>query len=134
MKEFANRLAVITGAGTGMGRDLAIKLAAEGCHVAMCDVLMDNLVETEKLAQAAAMEGTLITTHECDISDELQVLAFCRAVKELHKTESINLLFNNAGVAGAGSFIMEPRESWDRVFGIDWFGTYYCTRPSCPCS
>jgi NAD(P)-dependent dehydrogenase (short-subunit alcohol dehydrogenase family) len=132
MKEFKNRIGVITGAGTGMGRQLAIKLAALGCHVAICDVLMDNLAETEKAARKTAIENTLVTTHECDVSDESQVLAFCQAVKDQHSTDRINLLFNNAGVGGAGSFVMDPRDEWDRVFGIDWFGVYYCTRAFMP--
>ncbi|MBU2547806.1 MAG: SDR family oxidoreductase [Proteobacteria bacterium] len=132
MKEFKDKLAVITGAGTGMGRELAIKLAAAGCGVAVCDVLMDNLAETVEAARKAAPDGTPVTAHECDVSDESQVLAFRRAVRERHGAETINLLFNNAGVGGGGSFILDPREEWDRVFGIDWFGVYYCTRAFMP--
>lgn len=132
MKEFKNRLAIITGAGTGMGRELAIKLAAEGCDVAICDVLTDNLAETEQATREAAAETTIVTAHECDVSDESQVLSFCQAVKDQHNTETINLLFNNAGVGGAGSFILDSREDWDRVFGIDWSGVYYCTRAFMP--
>jgi len=132
MKEFKNRLAVITGAGTGMGRELAIKLAAEGCHVAMCDVLMDHLAVTEAAARKTAADNVLVTAHECDVSDENQVLALCQAVKEQHNTEKINLLFNNAGIAGVGSFILDAREDWERVFNIDWFGVYYSTRAFMP--
>ena len=132
MKNLRNKLAVITGAGTGMGRELARQLAAEGCHVAMCDVLMDNLAETRQLCKEIAPAGTRCTAHECDVSVENQVTAFCRDVQDQHKTGHINLLFNNAGVGGGGSFIQDDREEWDRTFGVSWFGVYYCTRAFMP--
>lgn len=132
MKDFNGKIAVITGAGTGMGRELARQLVAEGCHVAVCDVLPDNMKETEKLCREEAKPETRITTHECDVSDEAQVIDFCHAVKDQHRTEHINLLFNNAGIGGGGSFLMDDRQDWDRVFGINWSGVYYCTRAFMP--
>ncbi len=132
MKEFKGKIAVITGAGTGIGRGLASQLAAEGCHVAICDVLMDNLAITKQLCDDIAPPGTVVTTHTCDVSDEVQVIAFCEEVKQLHQTEHINLLFNNAGIGGGQSFLMGDREEWERTFGVDWFGVYYCTRAFMP--
>ncbi len=132
MKDFEGKMAVITGAGTGMGRELALQLVSEGCHTAICDILIDNLNETKKLCQGAARPGTRITAHECDVSNEEQVLAFCRAVKDQHKTDYLNLLFNNAGIGGGGSFLLDDRQDWDRVFRINWFGVYYCTRAFMP--
>jgi NAD(P)-dependent dehydrogenase (short-subunit alcohol dehydrogenase family) len=132
MKDFKNKIAVITGAGTGMGRELARQLVSEGCSVAICDVLMDNLKETEKLCLEGAEKNTTVSAHECDVSDESDVIAFCEAVKQQHNTAHINLLFNNAGIGGGGSFIMDDRGIWDKVFGIDWFGVYYCSRAFMP--
>lgn len=132
MKEFEGKIAVISGAGTGMGRELARQLVSEGCHVAICDVLLDNMKETEKLCREEAKAGTRITAHKCDVSDESQVQSFCNAVKVQHRAEHINLLFNNAGIGGGGSFLMDDRQDWDRVFGINWFGVYYCTRAFMP--
>ncbi|MCJ7774438.1 MAG: SDR family oxidoreductase [Desulfobacterales bacterium] len=132
MKDFTGRIAVITGAGTGIGRELARQLVSEGCHVAICDVLIDNLNETEKLCRQAAAKNILVTTHECDVADENQVIAFCDSVKKQHNTDHINLLFNNAGVGGGGSFLMDERNVWDRVFNINWFGVYFCTRSFLP--
>jgi NAD(P)-dependent dehydrogenase (short-subunit alcohol dehydrogenase family) len=132
MKEFRGKLAVITGGGTGMGRELARQLAAEGCHVAICDVSAEHMAETKALCEKAAPEGTRITTHLCDVSDEAQVLAFRDAVKREHATGHVHLVFNNAGIAGGGSVLMDPREEWERTFGVCWYGVYYGTRAFLP--
>ena len=132
MKDFRDKLAVITGAGTGMGRELARQLASEGCHLAICDVLPENMEETRKACEEIAPDGTRITTHECDVGDEAQVVAFRDAVLREHATDFVNLLFNNAGIGGAGSFLIDTREEWDKTFGVCWFGVYYCTRAFLP--
>ncbi|MBT3226201.1 MAG: SDR family oxidoreductase [Deltaproteobacteria bacterium] len=132
MKNFKEKIAVITGAGTGIGRNLASQLAAEGCHVAICDVLTENLNTTIQICNDIAPAGTLITAHTCDVSDETQVIAFCEAVKQQHQTEHINLLFNNAGIGGGPSFLLSDRDEWERTFGVDWFGVYYCARAFMP--
>ena len=61
MESFAGKIAVVTGGGTGMGRELVCQLVAEGAHVAMCDVSAENMAETVSLANAG--EGIRITTH-----------------------------------------------------------------------
>ena len=132
MKDFRNKIAVITGAGTGMGRALACQLAATGCHLALCDVLMENLEETLRRAREAAPEGTRISIHQCDVSIESDVENFRDEVLRDHQTESINLLFNNAGVGGGGSFVKDPREGWERTFNICWAGVYYNARAFMP--
>ncbi|MFH2130882.1 MAG: SDR family oxidoreductase [bacterium] len=132
MKAFKQKIAVITGAGTGMGRELARQLAAEGCHLAICDVLDDNLAETKRLCDDTALAGTLVTMHVCDVSDESQVLSYCEAVKQQHRTDHINLLFNNAGIGGGDSFLLSERKEWERTFAVDWFGVYYCSRAFMP--
>ncbi|MEW6188020.1 MAG: SDR family oxidoreductase [Thermodesulfobacteriota bacterium] len=132
MKDFSEKIAVITGAGTGMGRELARQLVAEGCHVALCDIILENLKETEKLCQKESKPGTRVSAHECDVSDETQVIAFAEAVKTQQATDHINLLFNNAGIGGGGSFLLDDRKDWERVFGINWSGVYFCTRAFMP--
>jgi NAD(P)-dependent dehydrogenase (short-subunit alcohol dehydrogenase family) len=125
---FAGRLAVVTGGGSGMGRELVVQLAADGCSVATCDVNEGALAETAELAQAGAPEGVRVSTHLCDVGDETQVAAFRDAVLAQHGTDHIDLLFNNAGIAGGGSFITSKREEWERTFGVTWGGVYNCTR------
>lgn len=132
MESFAGKLAVVTGGGTGMGRELVIQLAAEGCSVATCDVNQDNMAETAERAGKAATQGARVTTHRCDVSDEAQVNAFRDEVVEQHATNNVNLLFNNAGIGGGGSFVAGKREEWERTFGVCWWGVYYCSRAFVP--
>jgi len=131
MKSFRDRIAVITGGGTGMGRELAKQLAGEGCHVAICDVsaeMATTKAESERLAPA----GTRITSHLCDVSDEGQMLAFRDAVKRQHATDHVHLVFNNAGIAGGGSLFTADRDEWERTFAVCWYGVYYGTRAFLP--
>jgi NAD(P)-dependent dehydrogenase (short-subunit alcohol dehydrogenase family) len=132
MKNFRGKVAAITGGGTGMGRELAKQLAAEGCHVALCDVSAEHMAETKTLCEKVAPRGTRITTHPCDVSDEAQVLAFRDAVKREHATDHVHLVFNNAGIAGGGSLFSDGREEWERTFGVCWYGVYYGTRAFLP--
>ena len=132
MKEFTGKLAVITGGGTGMGRALARQLIAEGCSIATCDILEDNLAETKRLCEREAAQGCAVSAHGCDVSVEEQVHAFRDAVKSAHDTDHIDLLFNNAGVAGGGSFVNGDRNEWERAFNICWFGVYHCARAFMP--
>ena len=132
MREFNGRLAVITGGGTGMGRELARQLASQGCHVALCDLSEENMAQTRILCEQDAPDGTRISTHVADVSEESQVLGFRDAVAEAHETDHIHLLFNNAGIGGGGSFVIDGREEWDKTFAVCWEGVYLCTRAFLP--
>ena len=132
MKDFSGKLAVITGAGTGMGRELARQLAAEGCDLALCDVLMDNLEQTRVLCLGEAGGKPRITIHPCDVSDEEQMNSFRDAVQREHQTEIAHLLFNNAGIGGGGSFVNDNRDTWEKTFAVCWYGVYYGCRAFVP--
>lgn len=132
MKDFRGKLAVVTGGGTGMGRALVEQLAGEGCSVALCDVSAESMAETARLCAARAPAGVRITTFVCDVADERQVIAFRDAVTSEHATDHVELLFNNAGIGGGGSFVKDGRAEWERTFGVCWFGVYYCTRAFLP--
>ena len=132
MESFEGRLAVVTGGGTGMGRELVIQLAAAGASVAMCDVQPENMEETAARARAAGPDGIRVTTHPCDVSDEQQVLAFRDAVLDQHATDHVDLVFNNAGIGGGGSFLTGERVEWDKTFAVCWGGVYNCARAFVP--
>jgi NAD(P)-dependent dehydrogenase (short-subunit alcohol dehydrogenase family) len=133
MKELAGRIAIVTGGGSGMGRELVRQLVAEACNVAMCDVSAEGMAETLRLCMAAGVpQGLRVTTHLADVSDERQVERFRDEVAERHDTDKIHLLFNNAGIGGGGSMIAHGREEWERTFNICWGGVYHCTRAFLP--
>jgi len=126
---FNGRVAVVTGGGTGMGRELVRQLTADGCDVATCDVIAENLAETAALCSADGNRGEVFTA-VADVSDEQQVVKFRDEVASWRP--HVNLLFNNAGIGGGGSIVENSREEWDKTFGVCWFGVYYNTRAFLP--
>jgi NAD(P)-dependent dehydrogenase (short-subunit alcohol dehydrogenase family) len=67
-----------------------------------------------------------------DVADEQQWQAFRDHVTAEHATDHVNLLFNNAGIGGGGSFVAEDRAQWEATFGVDWYGVYYGCRTFLP--
>jgi NAD(P)-dependent dehydrogenase (short-subunit alcohol dehydrogenase family) len=115
-----------------MGRELVVQLAAAGCSVATCDLTLDNVSETALRAEKGAPGGTRITTHLCDVTDEVQVNRFRDEVLAQHETDHVNLVFNNAGIGGGGSFVAGKRDEWDQTFAVCWGGVYNCSRAFVP--
>ena len=129
---FTGKLAVVTGGGSGIGRELVRQLAAQGCSVAACDINADTVAETAAMARAGVPPGVRVTSHACDVSDEAQVLRFRDELLEAHAGDHVDLVFSNAGIGGGGSFINDRREEWERTFAVDWWGVYYCARAFLP--
>jgi short subunit dehydrogenase len=124
MRDFAGRIAVVTGGGSGMGRELVRQLVVDGCNVAMYDVSIRNLEETKRLCEIERVpQGLRITLHAADVADEAQVLRLRDEVAERQETDKIHLLFNNAGIGGGGSMFASSRNEWERTFNICWFGS-----------
>jgi NAD(P)-dependent dehydrogenase (short-subunit alcohol dehydrogenase family) len=132
VESFEGRLAVVTGGGTGMGRELVVQLAAQGCSVATCDINLDALAVTQKLATEGAPPGVSVTVHECNVADAAQMDRFAAEVLEQHATDHVELVFNNAGIGGGGSFVNDPPEAWERTFGVCWGGVYNGCRSFLP--
>jgi len=132
MDSFTGKLAVVTGGGSGMGRELVRQLAAQGCSVAACDWHPDAVAETAALARADTGSGVLVTSHACDVSDEAQVLRFRDELLGQHARDHVDLVFANAGIGGGNSFVNDTREEWERTFAVDFYGVYYCARAFLP--
>lgn len=130
MENFSGKMAVITGGGTGMGRSLCQALVNAGCHIALCDVVEENMAETKALCEAAN-SAVRVSTHICDVSVEADMLRFQTEVAAVHG-ETIDLLFNNAGIGGGGGFVSGDREEWEKTFSVCWHGVYYGCRTFLP--
>lgn len=133
MKDFSGRIAVVTGGGSGIGRELVLQLVAEGCHVAMADVSASGMAETERLCRAdGTPQGTRILSVVTDVSEEEQLEALREEVAREFGADHVNLLINNAGIGAGGSMFLSSRDEWERTFAITFGGVYLGTRVFLP--
>lgn len=128
MKSFRDKVAAVTGAASGMGRELAIELARRGCHVAISDVNEKGLAETLALAQAAGQVN--ITAQKLDVANRADVYAWADRVVADHGR--VNLIFNNAGVAHGASVEAASYEDFEWIVGINFWGVVYGTKAFLP--
>ncbi len=127
MKSFADKVAAITGAGSGMGRTLAVSLARRGCHVSVSDVDEAGLGETVDLAAA---HGVKVTSKRVDVSRREEVYAWADDVVRDHG--KCNLIFNNAGVAHSASIEGIDYADFEWIVGINFWGVVYGTKAFLP--
>jgi NAD(P)-dependent dehydrogenase (short-subunit alcohol dehydrogenase family) len=131
MDTFRGKLAVVTGGGTGMGRELTRQLTGEGCTVAICDISDTNMADTVAACEADA-PGVAVSSFVADVSKEADLVAFRDHVLATHATDHLDLLFNNAGIGGGGSVLGDTREEWEQVFNVCWGGVYFGVRTFLP--
>ena len=112
MKDFKEKVALITGAGSGIGRALALELADSGCSLALVDWNEDSLAETKLLLEK---KNVAVSTHAFDISDREKVNDLPNQVLCHH--DQIDMVFNNAGLSIVGSVKEVDEEDWN--FGLD---------------
>ena len=112
MNNFENKVALITGAGSGIGRALALELADLGCSLALVDWNTESLEETKQLARK---KNISVSTHAFDIRDRDKIESLPIEVLEAHK--QIDMVFNNAGVSVVGTIDEVDQEDWD--WGLD---------------
>ncbi len=120
MKDLRNKVAVITGAGSGIGRALALAFADEGCHLALADISEKGLQET---VNALAGKPIKITTHIANVADKERMRLLPEEIEREHG--AIHLLFNNAGVTINKSFEDSSMEDLEFVTGINLWGVIY---------
>ena len=126
------KLAVVTGGGSGMGSELVGQLAAQGCAVATCDVHARGRRSRPRRWPARVRRTAPRHQPRCDVADEAQVPRFRDEPLAAHGTDHVDVVFSNAGIGGGGSFINDPREMWERVFAVDFWGVYHCARVFLP--
>ncbi len=127
MKNFKDKVAAITGAGSGMGRELAIELAQRGCHLAISDVNTVGLAETVKLL---AGSGVRVTHERVDVASRDAVYAWAERVVADHG--KVNLVFNNAGVALGATIEGMKYEDFEWLMNINFWGVVYGTKAFLP--
>lgn len=134
MKNFTNRVAAITGAGSGMGRSLAIQLAREGCHLALADRNATSLAETARLAHAEAPRVVgaplRVTTRTLDVADRAAM--FDWAAETVAQHERVNLVFNNAGVALSSTIDGMDYADLEWIVDINFWGVVHGTKAFLP--
>ncbi|KRB72720.1 hypothetical protein ASE01_21965 [Nocardioides sp. Root190] len=118
---------MVTGAGSGIGRVTARRLAAKGCDVALVDLRPDGLEETARLVRA---EGRLASTHLADVSDAERMAALPEEVLALH--DAVHVLVNNAGVTSVGPFADERLEDIRLLVDVNIWGVVHGCRTFLP--
>src|SRR5215472_10581689 len=121
---FSGKVAVVTGAGSGIGRQLALELVRRGARVAACDVNETGLAETGGLLKDLGAEPH---TARLDVSDRQAVVDYAGEVAGHFGV--VHQVYNNAGISGGGRTVLETDwEVYDRVLGVNLMGVINGTK------
>ena len=125
--EFEGKVAVITGAGMGIGKAIAIAFAEEGASIVVVDVNIDTGQETVETIQNKGGQAIFIQADVSNASDVQQI-----AVDTINSFERIDVLVNNAGIQHYGSVIETTEEEWDQVLGVNLKSIFLCSKYCIP--
>ena len=120
MRQLAGRVAVVTGAASGIGRALSEALAAKGCHLALVDVDREGL---SSLAGDVGVHGVHASTHVIDVANRAEMQALPEAVLREHG--HVHILVNNAGVSVTGTIEEQSIEDFEWIMGINLWGVIH---------
>ncbi|WP_419875775.1 3-ketoacyl-ACP reductase [Candidatus Pristimantibacillus sp. PTI5] len=126
--ELKNRSAIITGAGKGIGKAIAVALAAEGVNLGIIARTSSDLESLQ--ASLASTYGVKVFVASADITVKAEVDGAISALKE--RLGSIDILINNAGIGTFGTLLDMDHEQWERIIQTNVLGTYYVTRAALP--
>ncbi|MFM0503533.1 SDR family NAD(P)-dependent oxidoreductase [Paraburkholderia caffeinilytica] len=129
MQTFQGKVAAITGAGSGIGRELAIQLAAQGCHLSLADLDETNVSATAALARDTN-PAVRVTVSTLDVADREAVFAW--AERTANEYGKINLIFNNAGVALSGTAEATTIDKFTWLMNINFWGVVHGTQAFLP--
>jgi meso-butanediol dehydrogenase/(S,S)-butanediol dehydrogenase/diacetyl reductase len=123
--DLKDSVAIVTGAGRGIGRGISLALAREGTHLVLADLppVDDDLQATRHGADALGVET--LTVH-CDVTDWSQVESMVK--QALERFEHVDVLVNNAGVISVAPVVALAEEQWDRVMDVNVKGTFLCSK------
>lgn len=125
-----DRVAVITGAGGGLGRAMALSLAHRGCHLALADIDEQGLLQTAEQATQIGGAGLRLSCHRLDVASRQAVAALPAQVQQAHGR--VDLLLNNAGVALGGNFEQVSEVDFDWLMEINFCAVVRMTRAFLP--
>jgi NADP-dependent 3-hydroxy acid dehydrogenase YdfG len=127
IKDLRDKVTVITGAGSGIGRSTALAFAREGADLVIADLSEERLAE---VAKEIGVLGVRVLTRTVDVSDRAQVEAFAKFV--IQERSHIDILHNNAGVSLSGMVEESSIENWEWIFGINFWGVLYGVKAFLP--
>lgn len=127
MQGFAGKVAVVTGAGSGIGQALAVELGRSGAKLAISDIDTEGLADTEQRLKAI---GTPVKSDRLDVTEREAFLRYADAVSE--RFGRVNQIYNNAGIAFIGDVEVTPFKDIERVMDVDYWGVVNGTKAFLP--
>ena len=123
MFDLKNKIAVVTGSARGLGQAIAIKLASAGASIALCDLELDWLTESEELIKKIGVD---VKSYSVNVADSNSVIDGIKKIES--DFGKIDILVNNAGITKDGLLIRMSEDDWDQVLDVNLKGVFLCTK------